>query len=455
MDVALSSSVHAKPDVTIMLDQDGVIRSASLANLMAAEQTESWIGKQWSETLDDLGGTKIRRMLDDARAVGVSGFRQVTQRFSSGAEIPVEYATIRLGDGSGLMAIGKSLQPVADLQSRLISVQQAREQDYWKLRDVETRYRLLFDASHEALLMINAETLRVVEANPAAIRALGLGPGWDFQNEMAPNEREKFGSMLDSVRQQGRASGMLLHIGHDSQQWLVRASLIAARDGSIVMLQLTPLSGHVDSESAKAGLAVDDLAESLPDAFALLDSDGIVRDANMAFLEMVQVSVKESVTGRPLARWLSTPGADSAVLLANLKKHRIVRLFSTTLTSELGLESAVELSASMSMSTKPRMVVVLLRDVGRRLLGESAAPRPARPATGMLTEQIGKTPLATLVAETVGQVERHYIEVALGLAEGNRTGAARLLGLSRQGLYAKLSRYGFDGALEHAEEAHA
>jgi DNA-binding NtrC family response regulator len=42
-------------------------------------------------------------------------------------------------------------------------------------------------------------------------------------------------------------------------------------------------------------------------------------------------------------------------------------------------------------------------------------------------------------------VERHYIEAALKLTEGNRTAAAEMLGISRQSLYMKLDRYGIDG----------
>jgi len=46
----------------------------------------------------------------------------------------------------------------------------------------------------------------------------------------------------------------------------------------------------------------------------------------------------------------------------------------------------------------------------------------------------------------VGLVERYYITQALQLTAGNRTAAARLLGLSRQSLYVKLARYGIEGA---------
>mgnify|MGYP001551685990 CR=1 FL=1 len=62
-----------------------------------------------------------------------------------------------------------------------------------------------------------------------------------------------------------------------------------------------------------------------------------------------------------------------------------------------------------------------------------------------LTDKLGKAPLKTLVNETVGLVERHYIEAALETTDGNRSAAAKMLGLSRQSLYMKLSRYGIGG----------
>jgi DNA-binding NtrC family response regulator len=59
-----------------------------------------------------------------------------------------------------------------------------------------------------------------------------------------------------------------------------------------------------------------------------------------------------------------------------------------------------------------------------------------------LTARLGETPLKLLVSETVVVIERHFIEAALASTEGNRSAAAKMLGLSRQSLYVKLARYG-------------
>jgi DNA-binding NtrC family response regulator len=74
-------------------------------------------------------------------------------------------------------------------------------------------------------------------------------------------------------------------------------------------------------------------------------------------------------------------------------------------------------------------------------------------ALAAVIEQSGKTPLRTLVRDTVGLVERHYIGAALQLASGNRTAAAELLGLSRQGFYKKLAQYEMDSTVRNGTES--
>jgi transcriptional regulator PpsR len=158
----------AQPDVTLLLDLDGIIREAKVSQRLSDQEVKGWLGRHWNDTVVDLGGDRVRNIVDDARASGVSAFRQVTQRFPSGLELPMEYTTVLLGGRAGLMAIGKNLQAVVELQSRLIAAQQKIERDHWKLREVETKYRLLFDASQEPALLVNAGTLRIMEINPAA-----------------------------------------------------------------------------------------------------------------------------------------------------------------------------------------------------------------------------------------------------------------------------------------------
>jgi transcriptional regulator PpsR len=435
-----------------MLDMDGVIRDATLSNAISNESSAEWLGRAWADTVDKVGGDKVLRMVEDAREGGLSAFRQVTQRFPSGLELPMEYTTVRLGGRAGLIAIGRNLQAVADLQARLIAAQQAMEQEYWKLREVETRYRLLFDASNEAVLLLQADTLRIVEANPAAIRGLGLAPSRDLLSEISATEQQSFQSMLQRVRQHGRAPGVLLHLGAARQAWLVRASLMTGEPGPMFMVQLAAADSTRSAFQRTEPIAsLDDFIDRLPDAFVVTDRDGVIRRTNRAFLDLVQVGSENMVLGERLSRWLSRPGADMTVLLASLSRHGAVRLFSTGLRGDFSGETAVEISAVGNTADRPELIALLIRDVGRRL-PQADSTTDLQSALAAVIEQSGKTPLRSLVRDTVGLVERHYIGAALQLVGGNRTAAAELLGLSRQGFYKKLAQYEMDSAAGNGTE---
>lgn len=436
----------AQPDITLHLDAQGVIREAAVSSAIPESDLDGWIGRPWSETVADVGDGKVQQMLDAARKGGVSGFRQVNQRFPNGLELPIEYSTVRLGGKAGLMAIGKNLQAVAELQSRLIAAQQAMERDYWKVREVETRYRLLFDATNEAVLLIRSSNLHIVEANPAAIRALGIASGErDLLAEVAPSERKQLTAMLDRVREDGKAPAILLNLGQEREPWLVRASLMTSQPGSLFLVQLSPAGMRPGLPPDSDAVPLEDLVAQLPDGFVVVDTAGTILKANNAFLDLSQVGAEKAAVGQSLARWLGRPGADLTVLLANVRKHGFVRIFSTTFHGDLGTDSEVEISAAGFPASEPREVGVLIRDVGQRLPLPGGSNRLGD-LLGTLSAQVGKAPLRKLVKETIGVVEQHYVEAALELTGGNRTAAAELLGLSRQSLYAKLGRYGLDGS---------
>ena len=72
-----------------------------------------------------------------------------------------------LGEGK-LLAVGRDLESLAELQRRLVETQQSMERDYLRLRHIEARYRVLFDTSSEAVLVVDANNQRVLEANVGA-----------------------------------------------------------------------------------------------------------------------------------------------------------------------------------------------------------------------------------------------------------------------------------------------
>jgi len=444
----------ALPDVMLVLDTEGIIRDVTLSNVFAAESVAAWIGRPWADTVSASDGEYLRHMIEDAGESGVSTFRNVNQHFPSGLELPIEYTTIRLGGPPGLLAIGKNLCAMAELQSRLVEAQQAMERDYWKLREVETRYRLLFNSSRDAVLVLRASTLAIIDLNPSAAQALGIAMpqvkgtlSTRFPDTLIPQERDLFEGMIRRIRERGKAPGVLLRLGQGQTPWLVRASLVTADQEEVLLVQLAPSAAAQTIVDLADPMHIEALIEGGPDGFVVIDHQGAILRANRAFLDLVQVGSESAVLGEPLGRWLGRPGADLTVLLANVLRLGAVRLFSTVLRAELGREVEAEVSASgqggRNGGKQGGTIGVFIRDVSPRM----STATPGKGINGLmesLTRQIGKTTLRKLVDDTIAVVEQRYIEAALDQTGGNRTAAAELLGLSRQSLYVKLGRYGLE-----------
>jgi transcriptional regulator PpsR len=194
---------------------------------------------------------------------------------------------------------------------------------------------------------------------------------------------------------------------------------------------------------------VADHIEVLPGGFVVLDADGVIVEANRAFLDMVQEEADGTIKGQHIGRWLDRPGGDEKMFLSSLRANGRVQRFHASIAGSLGARVDAEITAVINASGARGLIWACVHDVSRRLDG---AGQPAREHAQLgtllisLMEQVGKTGLKSLVNMAVGLMERYYITQALQLTAGNRTAAARLLGLSRQSLYVKLARYDIEGA---------
>jgi transcriptional regulator PpsR len=438
-----------EPDVTLRLDRFGVIRDAALAASITGEALESWIGRPWADTVVSSSEEQVRQVIEDVGTSDASILLQLKQRFPSGREVLMEYTTVRLGDGSGLLAIGKNLQAVIELQSRLLEVQREREQNSWKSRDLETRYRLLFDASLEALVLLDANSHRLLEANPAAARDLNLQPGDDFFEGIADKEHKRLQAMFRRVRDYGRSPRILVTLGANRTVWSVRASLLPAAPQQILMVQLAPLEEARAApehrvEETQAGYSIEGFIERFPDGFVIIDQHGVLERANRAFVDLVHVRNENAVIGERLSRWLPGLAGEVVDLLKALKERRTLKALSMKLSRENGEILDLMISGVSSDEGQNSKFGLMLRVVSRRI-GDDETDWQLKQATKALTDRQGQVNLPQLVKESSEMLERRYIEAALKLANGNRTASAELLGISRQSLHLKLNRYAADG----------
>lgn len=462
---AAAALVTAAADVALVVDAGGVIREVAHGGAEGGlAVADAWVGQRWVETVTAETRGKVEAVLRDAAQRGVSPRRQVNHLSAEGADIPVAYTAVRVGgtaDGV-VVAVGRDLRAMSVLQQRLVETQQAMERDYWKLRHVETRYRLLFQLSTEAVLVVDAGSRRVVDANAAAGQLFGMPPeklhGKPFPLGAAGDDAQRLGDLLATTRASGRGGTITVRLADAEAPVHVSASCFRQDAATLFLVRFVPAvappAARPGSPSADTMLR---LFEHLPDGFVVTDPTGTVLRANQAFLDIAELAGEGDAVGRSIGEWIGRPGADLAMLLTTLRKHGSVRLMSTSARGEHGTTTEVEVSATAAPGTGPGdgggddpCIGLVIRDVGRRMASGPQGARDLTRAVEQLTGLVGRVSLPDLLRDTVDLVERHFIEAALELTHDNRTAAAEVLGLSRQSVYVKLRRHRLLG-LDDAE----
>ena len=446
-------------DLALIMDRDGIIQDMAFQQSdlsLELDGSGRWYGKAWSETVSLESQPKVDTLLREATKNVTSSWRQLTHQTGQGREVPILYATVRLGKGERIVALGRDLRAVAALQQRLVDAQMSMERDYAKLRFAETRYRLLFQTSAEPVVILDSGSHRIVEANPAAVALFETDArrtvGRPFVELFDAASRPRVQAFLGDLRAAGRTDDIQATLAEGGDT-IVAASLYRQEASTMLLVRLAP------AQQAPARLpraAPDDkvvsFVEASPDGFVLSDASGRILGANRTFLEMAQLADLAAAEGSGLDRWLGRAGVDLDVLIANLKQHGAVRLFATVLRGEQGTTLDVEVSAVALGQGRAKSFGFSIRDVGRRLAPPRQGGELTRSAE-QLTELIGRVPLKDLVRETTDVIEKLCIEAALELTGDNRASAAEMLGLSRQSLYVKLRRFGFADAAAADDEA--
>ena len=447
--------IAAAADVALVMDGDGVIFDVALGSEeMSQEGCRKWIGQPWVETVTVESRPKIESLLKDASTKAARKWRQVNHMSSRGADVPMLYSAVQVGESGKVVAFGRDMRSNAALQQRLVDAQQSLERDYWRLRHVETRYRLLFQMSSEAVLIVDAATLKIIEANPAAAQLLGENSrkliGRSFPEGFDPESLRALEALLASVRALGRADDARVRLAAQTQQFAVSATMFRQENASFFLIRLT--APKTDGADAVLPMAILKVMESAPDGFVVTDFSGRVITANRAFLDLAEMAAENQVRGESLDRWLGRSSVDFNVLMSNLRQHGSVRLFATSVQGEHGAHSDVEISGVSVPHAEPPCLGFTIRNIGRRVTAEATAGREQPRSPNQLTELVGRVPLKELVRESTDLIERLCIEAALDLTQDNRASAAEMLGLSRQSLYVKLRRYGLGDLDSEPEE---
>jgi transcriptional regulator PpsR len=430
----------AAGDIALILSPDGVIRDISSSGRGLSALHEG-IGRAWADTVTVESRPKIAEMLAEA-GVRQPRWRQVNQA-GDDQDIPVRYFTLRLDGTDTLVAIGRDMRSSAVLQQRLLQVQQSLERDYLRLRQAESRYRLLFDLTAEPVMIVEAANRRIREVNSATYRLTGIKEGalvgQSLTAQVSEEDREPLIAYLGAAAAGASSAPVTIRMAETGAELKVHASAFRQSGTNYFLVRLSRMG--TDSAAMEPELRLLDVVERMPDAFLLADAGLTVVTANPAFAEIVQAASVEQLRGRSLGDFLGRPGIDLDLILGQLSEHGVARNVATILRGLDGGQEEVEVSA-VRASERGDHYGFSLRVVGRRLRDLPPAERDLPRSVEQLTELVGRMPLKDIVRESTDLIERLCIEAALAYTSNNRASAAEILGLSRQSLYSKLHRHG-------------
>jgi transcriptional regulator PpsR len=347
-----------------------------------------------------------------------------------------------------VLAVGRDLRAIAAIQQRFVESQQEMERDYWKRRQADARYRQLFQVATDAVMVVDALAMTIVEANQAAGQLLGH-PAEKLVGQHATlgldaHSRAAVDELLASTRATGRAAEIRARL--DGGAGVVDVSAAPFRSGDALLLLVRARAVESQPVSSDAAARLADFVERTPDAVVITDSNGRVTIANPAFLLLCGADTEAQCVGRSLGDWLSRAGRDLAALLSEVRRHGIAPRVAATFQGDRASGVEVEISAA------------LLTEGDQECLGFTIRHVPVRPNVALpladvlaaaleeLSAQVGRVDLPALMREATRLSERHLIESALGQSRGDAHAAAELLGIAPESLNLRMRRLGLAGA---------
>jgi transcriptional regulator PpsR len=399
IDAEAAALIAAAADIALILDENGIIRDVSVADQGLLDDLaghETWVGKAWTDTVTEDSAQKVEMLLAAAASKQELRWRHLNYPATTGPDVPILYAAVRTGTPERIVAFGRDLRAVSTLQRSLVDAQQSMERDYIRIRHVETRYRLLFQMAPDAVLIVDDAARKVLDSNPAARRLFAEAAEpervWPLPNAFTPETTRSVELLLAGVRASGRADDVHARLLEGDTEVVVTASLFRDEGGVACLVRIARPAGAPGAEAVpKLKSKLLKLMESAPDGFVVTGVDGRVITANATFLELAQLPTEEQARGEPLSRWLGRSGVDLEILIANLRQHGSVRLFSSLLRGELGEPAEVEISAVTVMNGGQACYGFAIRDAGRRLQREPRVERALPRSLEHLTELIGRT----------------------------------------------------------------
>jgi transcriptional regulator PpsR len=432
-----STIARVASDISLVIDRDGVITDVASGAAALSPSCGDWVGRRWVDTVTAETQAKIEALLGEARARGISRRREVSHP-DPGGDIPVAWSAIQLGERGPVVAVGRDLRAVAAIQQRFIDTQNELERDYWQRREAEGRYRLLFQVARDAVLVLDATSREVVDANEAAVEVFGEALiGSKLPDRVRDGARAALLELLAAAQSSGRAGEIRLR--HDGAAYDVSATPFRAEARHQLLLRVR--RGASASEADTALSVAHAFVESTPDAVVITDSAGRVLHANRAFAALASARNESALRGRALAELMGDDDGAWRALIERVHHRGIAARAALGVRQSPGGVLPVEVTATLLTEGDQECLGFALRLSGALADGSTGAAARQLPLAEFVA-RIGLHSLDELLVDVQRHAERELIVAALERAGQVLPAAAALLGMTTYALMRRLRRHG-------------
>ncbi len=438
-------------DLAVFLSPEGEVEGVSVnPDCPSLGCLDHWVGRDFQSFLTSESVEKLDERIGAMRADPdlVPRLIEINHVDNATWEFPIRYSIHRIYGSDHLLLLGRDMQPIAEVQQRLVAEQLARERDQQRLRSEQTFYNVALEASDAGLIMVEPDKGKIRDLNSAAALMLGTKAGslagTSLSQAFEGRKRDELMEALQQAAQEDETKGVEVMARRNGHSLMIYPDFFRAAGELHMLCRLVPVDAEL-STSAEIAQSTALLFAATSDAIVLTDAKGVVRDANEAFLVMVDAAQMRDIRGNALAEYLARGAVDLKIMLdAALKQGRLSN-YSTKMTSIVGTRTNVDISVSHLQHQGGEFGYgFVIRNVVPSEVSESevVANAVSEDAMKNVMDLVGTASLKDLVSATSDVIEKLCIETAVQLTGNNRVAAAEMLGLSRQSLYVKLRKHG-------------
>jgi len=443
----VNNLIEQSSDIVIHLTADGTVAGISVnPESPSLGNVDHWVGRPFEKFLTYESQSKFAKRLAEFRKDPKIPSRSIELNHVDNAtwETPVKYTLHHIGNDA-ILLMGRDMQPIAEVQQRLVNEQLARERDQQNLRREETFYRVVLEASETPMVLVEPEQGRIRDLNSAAALLLGSKPdtltGNVFAQAFEGRRRVEFSEALHALASAEDVGSIEVIARRNGRVLQLAPEFFRAAGELYLLCRLVPLDGE-DLSSPQMTHSLAALFTSTTDAIVLTDTKGDIRDVNDAFLIMADAAQMRDVKDESLADFLVRGSIDLKLILESASKKERLRSYNAQFKSVVGTRANVDISAArLHLHSGDLGFGLIIREISSNQKPDAEAV-VSDDAMRNVMDLVGTASLKELVSATSDVVEKMCMETAITLTNNNRMAAAEMLGLSRQSFYVKLRKHG-------------